>query len=283
MDYVEYIKEFNEISNITIEYAVLEPITLPSGEPSNNLHFVYTPKINCLLNNYVSGIYSDVIDETILQGEYITLELSKFLSIELSAKWNPIIKDTFKKINKVVMSNIARFCNFKFNSSTDPFLSMFLEEKNIIWKTKEFDNFFFSQKALYKPTQLFTSKSVLAYLADVNKKANEYLHSYGGSDKIAALYNELPNIVSLYFITLNYLKTGEFSSKFSETEELILNTLQQSTVPWDYLKECARTLAIEQGLTQGLTQGNCKELLKTQALSFLHYRFCEEANRIYHP
>lgn len=279
-DILKYLEEFNNISNISIEYAIIEPTMATSGEIQNNLYLVYTPKLNLLLQSYISGSCLDVINETVLNNSISNTHqylINSFVSKENVSKVPN--KELLKDVKSLIISNVARFYNFKVQSSTDLFLSMFLEEKNIIWKTKDFDTFFFSNKEEYKPSKLFVGREVATSLSDILVRIKEITQGYGHQrEKLANLYSKLHNIVKLYFIALSYLKTDELSSKLEDNYELILSTLAQAERPWDYIEECYSLLNTEiaKVALQEPTVNEDKNKLKDQAMNFLQFKLYEE-------
>ncbi len=280
---LKYLKEFNEIANISIEYAVLEPHTSISGELKNNLHVVFTPKLKLLLESYVSGISLDVLNETVIDTSNIHAYLvNHYIPKENLSKVPQ--KDLMKDINSLVISNIARFYNFKFKESTDPFLSMFLEEENIIWKTRDFDIFFFSKKETYKPSKVFVANSVLSELKDNNTRVRELSQSYGNKkEELSKVYDKLHNNIKLYFIALRYLRTDELSSTLEDTSELILSTLVQASKPWEYVEDCIKVLSTEIAKAATNDRPDSRNALKGQAMNFLEYKICEDVETLFNP
>ena len=277
-DILRYLTTFNSISNVAIEYAILEPYLAVDGELQHNLHIVYTPKIQQLLKSYVSGLPLDVINETKITLDMHQSLVSQFIDSDKDQR-SDLNGDDIKSVKKLLISNIARFCNFKIQSSTDPFLSMFLEEKNIIWKTEDFDEFFFFNREGFKPSKYCMGTSIIEVFNSLIQKSKDYAY-HSQKEKLNAVYDELLNITRLYFITVRYMKTDELSSTMDDTHDLILNTLSQASRPWEFATECTTLL---QGLcSEEAKKGNGsrvdpqKELLKAQALKFLHYKMCEE-------
>jgi len=272
-----YLKVLNRISNISVEYAILEPCNSAAGDIKYNLHIVFTPKIPLLLQSYVSGMSLDVINETVISGTEAHSFLVGHYLEDKAYDTTELDGTLLSNINTVVISNIARFCNFKFASSTDPFLSMFLEEKNIMLKTKDFDDFFFSKKEEYKPSKYHVVKCVLEAIHEIQVKSKDY-HYYSSSAQMSILYQNLYNTMRLYFIALQYLKTDELLSTLEDNYEIILSTFKQASKPWDYVQDCAKTLSYilsQQPITNSIEP---KEALKKQALNFLHYKICEESS-----
>ena len=116
-------------------------------------------------------------------------------------------------------------------------------------------------------------------------KVKEATQGYGNQrEKLALLYDNLHNIVKLYFIALRYVKTGELSSKLEDNYELILSTLAQAARPWDYIEECSKLLNIEKAKLAIEPQPPENEgALKEQAMNFLRYKLCEEISALYYP
>jgi hypothetical protein len=284
---LKYLTLFNKIAKISIEYAIAEPTLSVSGEIRYDLHLVYTPKVETLLNSYVTGISLDVINEIKIETTAAhTALITKYVNPDNVPEnyYDEFNAKLLSNVNSIIISNIARFCNFKFKTSTDPFLSMFLEEKHIIWKTKDFDTFFFSNKELFKPSKTFIADSVISSLSEVLAKYKEFSDGCGNTrNRVVELYEQLHNIVRLHFIALRYLKTNELSSTMEDTYELILSTLAQAARPWDYLEECKKRLGAERNLQQEQNPDNSRELLKAQALNFLQYKIVEEAKSLYNP
>ena len=275
-DVLCYINELNKLANISIEYAVLEPLTNDNTGLNYNLHLVFTPKIELLLSSYISGSSLDAINETVITDLVHETLIASFIPKEIDT--SGLNKKWISSIKSVIISNIARFCNFKFKTSTDPFLSMFLEEHNIIWKTRDFDTFFFSQRNEYIPSKYQVSKSVMTILSDICNRARE-VQRYGQhyyKEKEEVLYGELYNAIKLYFITTNYLNTDKLSSSLDGSCELILSTLSQAYAPWDYIEDCYKALEELAKTANKPDEISCSLKLKNQALNFLHYKINEE-------
>ena len=272
----EYIETINKSSNINIEYAVVEEtLTTNLEQPTKILYLVYTSNVSTMLNSYVSGTSLEVFSENI----YTKLDFFNFLCLHLKKERNLILDEfstAFFDISKIVVSNIARFCNFNSVNCSDPFFSMFLNEKNIVWKSRDFNTFFFSIKSTFIPSQYDLATSVLKSLQAVCSEIAENITRYSYREKIEQIYLTLPNLIKLYYISLNYIETNELSSELPEKISLILTTLEQSAKPHDFLSECRNNLYKKVSNLLPTSTEHITATLKSQALNFLEYRLYEE-------
>ena len=266
---LRYIAAVNKYADISIEYAILEPFT-NNINTQYNLHIVYTPKLDYLLQSYVSGVCSDVLREQ-------KLSVNEAHSFFVAHCITPEVQFVdIADIKNIVVSNLARFYNFKFDSSTDPFLSMFLEEENIIWKTTTFDECFFSKKSTFQLSRTIMATATITAIQKILATSREYNY-YSNSSKMLSLHSDLINVMKLYFITQQYIETGNLTATLSITNELILNTLGIAAKPWDYAIECSKKLETYVALnSHGGGMESFKELLKTHALNFLSYKIRDE-------
>ena len=270
---IKYIEVLDKYSNLKIEFAILEP-RLNSDQ--FNLHLLYTPKLNYLLETYVSGIVADAMTETCMPLLTAHTYLSGFIPTADRVKLSIV---ELPKIQNIIISNIAKFSNIKLQTSTEPFLAMFLEEKHIIWKTPEFNLFFFLKKNDYKPSKEVMLASLSLSFSELIKNSQEY--SYINSQaKLDVLRDRLYNLVKLYYIVIEFVRTEELSSKLEEQYNLTLQTLQQATKPWDYARYCMENLNImckEKGVSLYPTpQITLSKELRQQVLNFLAYRITTE-------
>jgi hypothetical protein len=280
---IRCIETINKISNISIEYAVMEQTLSTNFERiEKTLHLVYTPTMSSILTKYVSGSSIEAIYETV----YTNTEVFSFFMSRVSEENKYLLQefsDCFSDISKIIVSTMARFCNFNLVNSMDPFFSMFLEESNIIWKSRDFDTFFFSIKSNFLPSKYILAISILDSLEAVGREIVEVTGRYSYKEKIKVIYPKLPSLVKLYFITLNYLKTNELSSFLSEDSNLILATLEQADKPLDFIAFCCDSLRKELGKLSHESKNSMVSLLKNQAINFLQYKLCEEIKSIYIP
>ena len=280
---IKYLHKFNEIANVQIEYATLEQVPTTNGEDRFNLYVVYTPKLTTLLAQYTSVLVLDATTEnkSSCNNEFITL-LSSFVSKDNFQKLVDIDSSLLSSINTFIISNIAKLCNFTLQSSSEPFLAMFLEERNIIWKTHEFDLFFFAKKETYKPTKILMARALHLYFKEILKNTQEYAYT-SNRDKMSKLYERLFNLTKLFLIWTSYSTTDTLSSVLTEDDNNILNTLFQASKPWEYASEClqivekyliaANTIISSIGPINGLSL-NLE--LKQQVINFLAYRVTTE-------
>lgn len=135
-----YIEEFNEVANIYIEYAALEPFFSSTGKVLYNLHLVYSPHADFMVHEYLSGnnaaaVLSEKVCNTSEGLKSTLLSFGVNRESQSTGAAIPINLDLFDKVSTTVISNVGRFYNFKLQSPTDPFLSMYLEAPLVIRKS----------------------------------------------------------------------------------------------------------------------------------------------------
>jgi hypothetical protein len=236
---LDYINQYNKEFQIKIEYAVLEPFLNAKGERIYNLHVVYSPRKELLLRSYLSGSFSDGSGEKTLKGSYAHQQLTSYPLI--SGLTNSTVTPVFSDIEDFTISNIARFYNFKFNSPTDPFLSMFLETDNIIYISPEFKVAFLDKKDNFKPHPIYMLHQLQETFAQLITRSQEY-STYTDKNRLTKVLEDLHKTMKLYFIALSYHTNKDLVSSFEEKHVLILNTLAQSHRPWEFVQECINTI-----------------------------------------
>jgi hypothetical protein len=271
---LDYINQYNKEFQIKIEYAVLEPFLNAKGEQIYNLHVVYSPRKELLLRSYLSGGFSDGIGERTVKGAQAHQQL---LSYPLKNGFTaPSVIPVFNDIEDFTISNIARFYNFKFNSPTDPFLSMFLERDNIIYISPEFKAAFLDKRDNFKPSPIFMLHQLQETFSYLLTRSQEY-STYTDKAKLTKVLEDLHKTMKLYFIALSYYNNKELISSFEEKHVLILNTLAQSHRPWEFVQECVDTIKgiklkaeIEGNYSELVTADIQKADLKQECYLFLN-------------
>lgn len=278
---IEFIETINKLSTINIEYAVIEKTLSTNFEKlEQTLHLIYTPNVSSILNNYVSGSSIEAVSEVVYNEANVYSFFNSITSDSTSRILLPKIL-IFPEITKLVVSNMARFCNFNLLSSSDPFFSMFFEEQNIIWKSRDFDTFFFKNKEAFLPSKYTLAVTISQVIYDIKKELSEVMTRYSYREKITSIYCKLQNIVKLYLIILNYIKTDILSSALNEEDKLILATLDQAAKPFAFLTNCYSVLEKEIRNLSNIKTEDTSKILKSQALNFLQYKVCEEINPLY--
>lgn len=293
---LNYIHEYNKTSQITIEYAVLEPFLNPTGNTIYNLHVVYSPKIEFLTRTYLTGISSGdwPRGEQIVTGFELAKVLHQFPLISGAAKHATLPYGIESSIEQFSCSNMARFYNFKFNSPTDPFLLMFLENENIIYISDDFKEYFFDQRDSFKPHPIYMLEVMSVSLKELVKASSDYQYRTDRT-KVNCVLQELHKTMRLYFIALRYYNTKELVSSFEEKYNLILNTLAQASRPWEFVDECVKFIDAAKQKDYFDTTGNSyayqqhsvefservnatkeRELLKQQCFNFLAHQIKRE-------
>lgn len=287
-DILEYIKKYNAAYQIKIEYAVLEPFLNAKGDPIYNLHFVFSPKKEYLLRSYLSGQFLEGALEKTVPGASNSSSASHAHGLMLSfpmasgvTEGVGVLKNTFDNIVEFTLSNITRFYNFKFSSPTDPFLSMFLEQENIIFISPEFKEAFFDKKEEFKPHAVHMLHSISDTFAILTKQASDY-QVYSDKAKMTKVLDSLHKTMKLYFIALRYHTNKELVSSFEEKHVLILNTLVQASRPWEFVNECSQVINnIKREINNTCVETNVdfaklrdaeaqKALLKQESYAFLN-------------
>lgn len=276
---LKYIENFNKVAQVTIEYAALEPFYTSSGRILNNLHLVYSPTAEFLVIDYLRG--GNVGDAFVEKTSKDTTKTKAMLNGFI--KPNLVLEDTrlFENISTTMISNIGRFYNFKINSATDPFFTMFLEEDNIVFASKEFTNYFLDSKSLFRPSALHILDVIHASFQIDAKKSSEY-GVYTNKEKYTELLLSITKTMKLYFIALNYYNTGMLTALCEEKHSLILNTLAQAYKPWEFVNECINTITtIKQAnlasiSPNGFSADAEREALKEKCFAFLTNRLIQE-------
>lgn len=275
-----FISEFNKRALIKIEYAVVDSFLSPSGVLQYKAHLVYSPIKEYLLKSYLSGAVHEGISERTVLGGLALQELKAFAKDKDTFLEG--LETPFAEVQEVTISNVSRFYNFKFNSPTDPFLTMFLEPESIVYISEDFNRMFLSQKEKFRPSPIHMMTQISASFSELIKKSTEY-STYSDKVKLTNLLVELHKMTKLYFIAIRYYNTGELISSYEEKQNLILNTLAQAHRPWDFVQDCValiaearRKLETDPNFTALITADAEKQALKDQCFSFLNLRLIGE-------
>lgn len=276
---VTYIQEFNKVARATIEYAALEPFFNSSGKAYYNLHLVYAPRTELLIQDYLSGTNAtDVKVEFVAKQQHLIKPiLDKFGTMDKNAVI-PFDEELFSSLGMTVISNVGRFYNFVLSSPTDPFLSMYLEPENIVHVSPQFQETFLSNKSIFQPTPRYMLDIIHQEFFQQVKKAGEY-GVYNNKDKYSELLGSLNKTMKLYFIVLKYIETGSLTSLCSDQYITILNTLGQASKPWDFVTECiANCEKLKLTLSESTSPGIEQAMLKQKCFEFLTQRLLGDLN-----
>lgn len=240
---LQYINEFNAVAQIKIEYAALEPFYNSMGKIIHNIHIVYSPSKEYLIRDYLGAGMGLFTEQAISGGEKFKLCMAQFkVAPDKLPAVLPVDVELFDSFSTSVISNIGRFYNFRIQSPTDPFLTMFLEKENIVFATDEFRACFLDSKNQFQPSITYLLNMIQLTLQEHHKKSTEY-GVYSNKDRYPILLIELHKTMKLYFITLNYIKTGILQATCDEQYSIILNTLSQAAKPWEFVLECIANIS----------------------------------------
>ena len=276
---ISYIHDFNRVARATIEYAALEPFFSASGKPFYNLHMVYAPRTELLIQDYLSGSNAtDVKVESVAKQQHLIKPmLDKFGTMDKN-DIIPFDEELFASLGMTVISNIGRFYNFSLSSPTDPFLSMYLEPENIVYVSPQFQNTFLANKSVFQPSPRYMIDILSQELLQQSKKAGEY-GIYNNKDKYGELLGSLNKTMKLYFIVINYVETGTLASLCSDRYITILNTLSQASKPWDFITECIQNLEkLRRDMPETQWPGIEQAALKQKCFEFLTQRLLGDLN-----